>query len=261
VPVNRDGTFTVNANSAHLYEIRVVTSHGTQIYSEHTQFRQGQPLELRLPKSNTSAPAPGGPISALRLSHKPAKAARRLLQQAETLAGEGNLAASADRLQEALAADPNWFEAWNNLGSRRLTLGQNAEAADAFRHALAIDSKSAIVHSNLGLAQLFLRQPLEAEESARRALQLDPAMVRASYVMGMALLQQNKRQDEALAELKTASATLPHARLAIAEWQCRHNEFGPCETELKAYLKTPRTANHAVAERWLGILHKQQKRP
>jgi hypothetical protein len=123
VPVNRDGTFTVNVHSTHMYEIRVVTGHGTRITSEHVQFRDGQPLEIRLPKSTTDVAPPGDPISALRLGHKPPKAARRLVREADTLAEHGKLGESAELLEKAVQADPNWFEAWNNLGSRRLTLG------------------------------------------------------------------------------------------------------------------------------------------
>ena len=260
VPVNRDGTFTVNASSTQLYEVRVVTSHGARITSEHLQFRLGQPLEIRLPKSMTDGPPPAGPISAIRLAHKPVKTARRLLRESESLAEHGNLAASAERLQQALAADPNWFEAWNNLGSRRLTLGQYAAAADAFRQALAIDSNNATVHSNLGLALLFLRQPLEAEESARRALRLDPGAARASYVAGMALLQQNKRPAEGLEALRAAVAVIPRALLAIAEWHCRHDNMAACETELRTFLRTPRGPNHEAVEKWLELLRKQRTR-
>lgn len=256
VPVNRDGTFTVTAQGATMYEVRVVTSHGNRVQSEHVQFRQGTPVEIRLAKTIGEGPRPAGPVSVARLAHKPTKNAKKFLREADSLAEHGDLPGSAAQLQKALAEDPQWFEAWNNMGSRRLTLGQYAEAADAFRHALAIDSKSAIVHSNLGLAQLFLRQPLEAEESARRALQLEPDSPRASYVEGMALLQQEKRQEEAVEKLRAAAVVLPRALLAVAEWQCRHDNLGACETDLKTFLKTPRGPNHEAAEKWLARVKK-----
>jgi tetratricopeptide (TPR) repeat protein len=256
VPVNRDGTFTVTAQTTQMYEARVVTSHGTRIMSEHVQFRQGQPVELRLPKSMTEGARPGGPISMARLAHKPPKAAKKFLQESESLAERGDLPGSAEHLQKALTADPQWFEAWNNLGSRRLMLRQYAEAAEAFRQALAIDPMSAMVHSNLGLAQLFLRQPLEAEESARRALQLDPGSSPASYVEGMALLQQEKRQEEALEKLRAAAVAVPRALLAVAEWQCRHQNLSGCEADIRTFLKTPRGPNHEAAEKWLGRVKK-----
>lgn len=56
VQVSRDEFFTVYAQSTHLYKVRVVTNHGVRIVSEHLQFRPGQPVEIRLPKSMTDGP-------------------------------------------------------------------------------------------------------------------------------------------------------------------------------------------------------------
>lgn len=259
VPVSRDGAFVVNAVSSQLYEARVVTSHGNRITAEHVQFRHGQPVEIRLPASATGAPAPAGPISARRLSYKPAKPARRLMREANSLAEKGNLAASADTLQRLLAGDPEWFEAWNNLGARRLTIGQPAEAADAFRHALAIDPYNAATLTNLGLAQLFLRQPAEAERAAIRANQLSPGAPRTAYVLGMALLQQEKKPAEALDALHQAAVVIPRALLAAAEWQCRHDDFAACENDLQSFLRTPASPQHAQAEKWLAMIKKQRE--
>jgi len=258
VPVNRDGSFTVTAQNTQLYEVRVVTGHGTRIMSEHIQFRQGQLVELRMPKSPTEEAAPGGPISIARLAHKPPKTAKKFLREAESLAAQGDMKGSTVQLEKALAADPEWFEAWNNLGSRRLALGQYAEAADAFRRALAIDNKAAIVHANLGLAHLFLRQPAEAEAAARRALQYEPGSPRAYYVEGMALLQQDKRQEEALVKLRDAAAAVPRALLAVAEWNCRHDQLRACESDIKTFLKTPRGPSHDAAEQWLERVRKHR---
>lgn len=250
-PVNRDGSFTVNAVDAQFYEVRVVTSRGDRVTSDNVRFQNGQPAEIRLPKTAAEGPLPAGPVSVRRLAHKPEKTARRLVREAETLASDGQWPASAERLEKALETDPNWFEVWNNLGSRRLRLGQYAEAATAFRRALAIDANDAIAHSNLGLALLFLREPAAAEEAANRALQLDPAYPQASYVAGLALLQQNKWTGEALSRLREAAKTLPRARLATAEWHCRHNDLTSCAADLRTFLRTPRGPNHEAAERWL----------
>jgi len=259
-PVSRDGTFNVHANPAQMYEVRVVTNHGNRITSDHVQFRQGQPVEIRMPKTAGEAVPPGGPISARRLAHKPAKSVRKLVQQSQDLAEEGHIPESAARLEKALSADPNWFEAWNNLGTRRMQMHQYKESAEAFRHAVEIDPNNATVQSNLGLALLFLREPVAAEEAARVALKLEPGAPRALYVAGLALLQQNKNTSEGLANLHESAKVLPRALLATAEWHCRHNDLDACAGDLKVFLRTPRGNNHDAAEKWLSEVKKHIKR-
>lgn len=259
VPVNPDGSFHVNVVTTHVVEVRVVSRQGDRITNDFVQFRSGQPVEIRMPKSLSSGLKPGGPVSAMRLSHKPVKMAKRLMAEAETLAADGRFPDSAARLEKALQADPNWFEAWNNLGSRRLQMGNYAESVEAFQHALRIDPNSALVQTNLGLALLFQRNSVAAEEAARKALQLDPESAQANYVSGLALLQQNKRVDEALSSLRVAAKVVPRALLATAEWHCRHNEFAACVGDLKTFLRTPRGPNHPAAEKWLGEVKKVWK--
>jgi tetratricopeptide (TPR) repeat protein len=259
VPVNRDGSFVVNVNSSQMYEIRIVTRHGERVTGEFLQFRPGQPLEMRLPKSLTAGPPPAGPISILRLSHKPTKFVKKLASESDSLASNGQLPASVERLEKALEADPNWFEAWNNLGSRRLQMGKHAEAVEAFRRAAAIDPNNALVQSNLGLALLFTRDAAGAEEAARKSLLIEPDGPRAKYVKGMALLQQHKRPEEGLESLRASSKVMPRALLATAEWSCRHNDFAGCETDLRAFLRTPKGPNHEAAEKWLSEVKKARK--
>lgn len=258
--VSRDGMFSVNVVPSRTYEVRVVNRHGDRVFSDYITYRPGAPWELKMPASDTSGPLPAGPISVVRLSHKPAKSAMKLAREAESFAGKGDLNSSTERLLRATEADPKWFEAWNNLGARHISTGQYAAALDAFRTALSIDPNDSIVHSNLGLAYLFLRRAPEAETAAARALQLDPSSTRAAYVAGLALLQQNNNTDEALATLRMAGKELPRALLAVAEWKCRHDDFRGCETELKTFLKTPRGPNHEAAEKWLKQVRAQLAR-
>lgn len=257
VPVGRDGSFTLNAGGTHLYEVRVVTGHGERLASEHTYLRPGHPLELRLPRRSGGAPAPGGAVSVARLTHRPDKLVRKLARQADSLAGDGDLAGSVGRLERVVEADPQWFEAWNNLGSRLLKLGRHTEAADAFRRAIDLDPNQSAVHSNLGLTYLFLREAKAAAKSARRARELEPESAQAAYVEALAMLQLDENPEVAVALLRGAALALPRARLAVAEWHCRRGELQSCASELKVFLRTPRGPNHAAAEKWLGEVKKQ----
>lgn len=257
-PVARDGSFIVNAVSAQFYEVRVLTSRGDRITTDHVQFSQGQPTEIRMPPAMQMV-SPGGPISAKRLAHRPSKDARRWMKEAESLAGKGEFAASAERLEQVVAADPAYFEAWNNLGTRRIALGQPQKAAEAFGRAVEIDPNNAKVQSNLGLAHLFLREPAKAELEARRALQLEPGSPNALYVAGLALLQQDKNPSEGVEALRKAADLIPKAQLSIAEYYCRHNNLPACAEELQGFLKTPRGPDHPTAEKWLKIVRRSQQ--
>lgn len=257
VPVARDGAFTLSAGGSQLYEVRVVTGHGERVLSEHMYLRAGQPVELRLPQRGGAGRGPGGAVSLARLGHKPAKMAMKLARQADSLAEDGDLAGSVGRLERVVAADPQWFEAWNNLGSRLLKMGRYADAADAFRRAIGIDPNQAAVHSNLGLTYLFLREAKEAAKEARKAREMEPESAQAAYVEALAMLQMNEKPEEAVALLRRSAAALPRARLAVAEWHCRTGELPACASELKLFLKTPRGPNHAAAERWLGEVKKE----
>ena len=257
VPVARDGSFTLSANGTNLCEVRLVSGHGERLVSEHTYLRAGQPLELRLPRRPGAGVTPGGAVSLARLGHKPDKLARKLARQADSLAEGGDMAGSAGRLEQVVKADPQWFEAWNNLGSRLLKLNRHAEAAGAFRRAIGLDPNQAAVHANLGLTFLFLRESKEALEEARRARELDPGSPQAAYVEALAMLQLDEHPQEAVALLRGAAQTLPRARLAVAEWHCRTGELKACEAELNVFLKTPRGPNHAGAAKWLFEVRKQ----
>jgi Flp pilus assembly protein TadD len=70
-----------------------------------------------------------------------ANLALRRLNQAEPL------------LRRAIAAEPDWPEAWNNLGVVLIELGETSEAAEVFRRAFALDNgQSDSIRDNLRLA-------------------------------------------------------------------------------------------------------------
>ncbi|MBV2361687.1 tetratricopeptide repeat protein [Thalassococcus sp. CAU 1522] len=65
----------------------------------------------------------------------------------------GRLNQSETLLRRAVAAEPDWPEAWNNLGVVLIERGQTAEAAEIFRRAFALDNgESDSIRDNLRLA-------------------------------------------------------------------------------------------------------------
>lgn len=67
--------------------------------------------------------------------------------------GLGRLGQSEDLLRRAVAAAPDWPEAWNNLGVVLLEQGEIGEAEQVFRRAYALDNgESDSIRDNLRLA-------------------------------------------------------------------------------------------------------------
>ncbi|MGR3377973.1 tetratricopeptide repeat protein [Salipiger abyssi] len=74
--------------------------------------------------------------------------------------GLGRLNQSERLLRQAVAAEPEWAEAWNNLGVVLLERGKTAEAAEVFRRAYALDNgESDAIRDNLRLALAKIENP------------------------------------------------------------------------------------------------------
>lgn len=67
--------------------------------------------------------------------------------------GLGRLGQAEDLLRRAVAEEPDWAEAWNNLGVLLMEQDKTAEAVQVFRKAFALDNgESTSIRDNLRLA-------------------------------------------------------------------------------------------------------------
>ena len=72
----------------------------------------------------------------------------------------GRLNQSEDLLRRAVKAEPDWAEAWNNLGVVLIERGQIPEASEILRRAYALDNgESDAIRDNLRLALAKLENP------------------------------------------------------------------------------------------------------
>ena len=86
----------------------------------------------------------------------------------------GNLAAAAESFRQAIACNPNYAEAYTNLGLVFQMQGNPGEAIALFRKAVAIKPTLLPTHLNLGFALMSLGQSDAAEESLRHVITLMP---------------------------------------------------------------------------------------
>ena len=151
-----------------------------------------------------------------------------LLQQFPNSANLYNLQGAAQRAiqkpelavesyRQAVALQPRFMEAHNNLGNLLKSLGHFAEAEACFRQALQLRPDMAEVHSNLGTTLQALGQLVDADASYREALRLKPEFAEAHHNLGN-VLKSLGRDAEATAHHQEALRLKPElARVRQSE--------------------------------------------
>jgi len=134
---------------------------------------------------------------------------------------------AAGRLDEAIGAyrralelKPGYAEAETNLGKALWEAGRLQEAVTAFEKALALAPDFVAAHTNLGLAQRALGRRGESVASLRRAADLMPGSAEAQRELSISLLE-NGMAEEAERAARQAIGLAPespeaHRALALA---------------------------------------------
>lgn len=73
----------------------------------------------------------------------------------------------------------------------------------------------------------MLNRWAEAEMAARRAVQLDPSSTAAQYMVGLAMLMQDKVTPEVVEHLASAAKTYAKAKMFLIEVQEELKKKGP----------------------------------
>lgn len=178
--------------------------------------RPEQPALLPLPTPQVVASAaPSAP------SPVPVRArAQDLLQQATDLQERGQLTQAATLLQQAVAIDSTFKEAYNKLGNLYYKQQAYRQALDIFQKALAIDPDDAKARNNLGSTYLQLDMDQQARDVLHQAITIDPTYGLAYY--NLACVYARAGDSTATVEyLKHAITIEPQAR----DWAQTDNDF------------------------------------
>ena len=99
--------------------------------------------------------------------------------------------------RKAIELKPEMPEAHNNLGLALQQTGDQEGALAALRRAIELRANYPRAYANLSQSLLKLDRVPEAEAAARKAIELDPAMVDGHLNLGLVLLAQNRQHETA----------------------------------------------------------------
>ena len=177
-------------------------------------------------------------------------------------AGQGNGQQAMMYFRQALALDPQFADAYNDLGAVYLTRGELSQAAGQFQKTIDLAPEHRLALSNLSIALIRMNRYREAGEAARRALALEPGQARVHLILAASLLAQAGITAEAVAHLERASAEIPKAHLLAAGVLAKAGRRQEAVDHLEEYLRVaaPQDAERSKAKAWLAHLRQQPSR-
>lgn len=207
---------------------RAEVMYGSDLAAMRNALVNGTPIDknraireaLQLPNPPRQ-PIIVGTVSAGTLRHAVPKPAAKAQERARKLFAAGQLSDAARELEKALALDPDFEEARENLGGLYLRLGRPAEAEPHIRRAIELNPSSSFAHADLSAIQLVSGDLEAAERSARRALELSRGNDWARFVLGVTLLRNAATYGEALQHLESASRSVPAARETLKAFEAK----------------------------------------
>ena len=191
-------------------------------------------------------------VSIGRLKHHVPAKARNELARSEQQFRRGHLQSSVEHLKKAIAIDPDYMEAHNNLGARYIALGNNEMAVDHLQTALRLDPSSALAQLNVGLALYSLKRVDQAEQYARNAIRLTPGFPKAHYLLGLILGAEGKNTAEAVEHFQKSAVEFPKAHLLAGRSLLACGAVGSAASEFRQYLAWPQAENREQIEQWLA---------
>jgi len=163
-------------------------------------------------------PTLGAEISA----HDPPKPARKAAGKAEHLAKKGQHEEAIAGFRAALAIDPQYYEAENNLALELEAIGNIEEAEKTLRHLMDSAPEHILAFTNLASLLCTQHRYADAETVARLGLKRHRFSFKSNYLLGAALVDEGKWTDEAREKLQYAEVKYPEAKTLLEKWPAHH---------------------------------------
>jgi tetratricopeptide (TPR) repeat protein len=253
-----NGSFEFRNVAPGQYELRV--THGIQLIHSENVYISG-PNQLLTVNLNSRVPLnrdAGGTISVRQLQHQVPSEAWKEFRMGQKAADKADHLLAVEHLNKAIAIDPQFADAYNNLGAARSALGHLEEAKDAFEKASELVPDHPLALANLSIVLYKLKHFEDCAVAARRALRLNPTLLNIQYILAISLSMQNGNETEDLGYLDRVALEIPQARLLAADILVRIARPEDAAKQLESYLRViaAEDAQRPTVEQWLAGLRK-----
>ena len=147
---------------------------------------------------------------------------------------EGAIEKAIEYYKEAININPEFADAYNNMGSAIIAKGDFEQAIVSLKKALLISSNFSNAHNNLGIALKNIGSLSEAIESFKKAIKIDPLNPQALYNLGDAFLEKGDL-DFAIDSYKKAIDINPDFHNAYLNLGNAYRDIGSSDLALGCY--------------------------
>lgn len=192
----------------------VVNMAGQVIGVATLQAAEGQSLNFAVPSERISQLRIGEVQTFASLTAETQKnkrsTAERLYSQGLAQLSRDDYARALPYFERAAEADPNYAEAWYQVGYCYGVLGRHTDALRASRQAAKLRPEWAATFVNIGASSYALGQYKEAVDAYKQALRIDDDNADILYALGLSFGKLNRTDEEMLAYRRAIAISPDH---------------------------------------------------
>jgi tetratricopeptide (TPR) repeat protein len=237
--VNPDGSFEFRHTPPGIYHLSVTDTRGGILYDERVSISGSNDyLSIRLPTVAKTASSGQGTVSIRQLEHTVPADAQKAYNRGQRAGLKGDSQYAMDQFRAALSIDPEFADAYNELGAVQASLGNVEEAAKQFQKAVELVPDHRLALPNLCLVLARLQRYGEAGPMAVRALRIDPENTKLHFILAISLIGEQQDPDRALDHLQRAAPEIPEAHMVAAELLLKRGRPAEARNHLEEYLRS-----------------------
>lgn len=230
----------------------VVNMRGQVIGVATLQAEEGQSLNFAVPSERIAQMRTGELQSFANVSRETRQnkraIAERLYSRGLQILSNDDYAKALPYFTEAVKSDPNYAEAWYQVGFCYGMLGRHEESLEASQKAARLRPEWVETYVNMGASSFALERFEEAAEAYRRAARLDPTSGDLQYALGLSYNRLGRSGEEILAYRRAIALKPDHVpameNLGLAYFrQKRYKDAARVFEDLQSYKADARTYN------------------